>query len=139
MSIKAQKHTVCTCIQYIPSAQYSRELVLFEPGPYLSESRCFFLLICLLCSAQPGLTQVKFEGNKVQKHGCAPTSAAIKKYYRRKKGLELSCSICGPTITRDKIAVTTWILPVRSLQVIGWLFPEVKIGLLHNKGKNKGK
>jgi hypothetical protein len=35
--------------------------------------------------------------------------------------------------------VTAWILPVRSLQVIGWLFPEVKVGLLHNKGKNKGK
>jgi hypothetical protein len=52
---------------------------------------------------------------------------------------ELSCSIYGSTITRDKIAVTAWILPVRSLQVIGWLFPEVKVGLLHNKGKNKGK
>jgi hypothetical protein len=51
---------------------------------------------------------------------------------------ELSCPIYGPTITRDKIAVTAWILPVRSLQVIGWLFPEVKVGLLHNKGKNKG-
>jgi hypothetical protein len=66
-------------------------------------------------------------------------TAAIKKYYRRKKGLELSCSIYGPTITRDKIAVTAWILPVRSLQIIGWLFPEVKVRLLHNKGKNKGK
>jgi hypothetical protein len=66
-------------------------------------------------------------------------TAAIKKYYRRKKGLELSCSIYGPTITRDKTAVTAWILPVRSLQVIGWLFPEVKVGLLRNKGKNKGK
>jgi hypothetical protein len=66
-------------------------------------------------------------------------TVVIKKYYQRKKGLELSCSICGPTNTRDKIAVTTWILPVRSLQVIGWLFPGVKVGLLHNKGKNKGK
>jgi hypothetical protein len=55
------------------------------------------------------------------------------------KGLELSCSIYGQTITRDKIAVTAWILPVRSLQVIGWLFPKVKVELVHNKGKNKGK
>jgi hypothetical protein len=62
-------------------------------------------------------------------------TAAIKKFYRRKKGLALSCSIYGPTITRDKIAMAAWILPVRSLQVIGWLFPEVKVRLLHNKGK----
>jgi hypothetical protein len=58
-----------------------------------------------------------------------PVTAAIKKYYRRKNALELSCSIYGPTITRDKIAVRAWILPVRSLQVIGQLFPEVKVGL----------